>query len=441
MWVNHLWTPTPGVQITERSINDIIQRNYANGPPMRLPHPLVVAVTEDGESIMNHKGAMRLVSPCEYTHAALKACYRDVAANKGDQIVRQWKHAFQSAQFVFVKLEEAMLSMYAFQLREDALAESTQVAWTAIQRVQMVIREKHVMEARGGKVTAARLAAAFSKGVRLASTSEPMSPAFVDAALTIEARVLCSEAARSAVNFLEDTYGIAGPFNSVYKLQAVVNRCKTTTAIEWTMSSLVDSLRMGFLEVGDFSVAKLNKEHCDMCLLKQGFHSHFLVRFLDCNQVDADAKAKARTVLATHASVRKMLTGYPDQPPPEISWQAAEKPSTIKFIELVEAGSRRCLMLGGGPETPKRLQREAAVITVSQQSRVAKSELNMTGRIQLFEEGSCYCCRISSCTAATQPALRILALQRRVHGRASCSATATMGPCGRACGITRASMM
>ena len=164
-WVNHLWTPVPGVNINERSVNSIIERHFSEGPPAKLPHALHVAVTDSNCTIMTFKGNMRAVSPCEFAHAALKACYRDIVNGKGDQVMRQWRAAFLGTEFVFVRLEENQLAMHAFQLREDRLAEGMQVGWTAMQRVQMVIREKHATDASAGKVSSARLATIFSTSV------------------------------------------------------------------------------------------------------------------------------------------------------------------------------------------------------------------------------------------------------------------------------------
>ena len=87
-WINHLWMPTPGVQISQRSINDSMAKHYSNGPPFQLPHELhAVAAGPDG-SITRHRGALRTVSPIELGRTA------------------------------FIKLAEAHASFHSFQLRE-----------------------------------------------------------------------------------------------------------------------------------------------------------------------------------------------------------------------------------------------------------------------------------------------------------------------------------
>ena len=201
----------------------------------------------------------------------------------------------------------------------------------------MIVREKHLLESRGGRCTAAKLAAHFSSKVKLARSSEPITSSFVDASLTIESRVLCLDMARTALEHLDDSCGVSSPLNSVYKLQVVVDRAKTPKGIEWVFVAMVDSLRMGWVDASEFTVAKMKKETVDVYLLKSGFHAFLLVDFLDRHPFDNAAKATIRGVLADHTNVRKRICNYPEMPPADLSWQSAEKPSTVKYIELVEA--------------------------------------------------------------------------------------------------------
>ncbi|MFM7983529.1 MAG: hypothetical protein ACKPKO_29805, partial [Candidatus Fonsibacter sp.] len=75
-WANHMWTPTPGVKVSRRSIDDVIEHHYKCDLPGKLPHPMVIGIIEDKCPVMEMKGALRKVSPCEFAHAALKACYQ-----------------------------------------------------------------------------------------------------------------------------------------------------------------------------------------------------------------------------------------------------------------------------------------------------------------------------------------------------------------------------
>ena len=93
---------------------------------------------------------------------------------------------------------------------------------------------------------------------------------------------------------------------------------------------------MGFLEVGDCSVKKLNKELCALALLKRGFHEYFLTDFVDKHPFPLNAKTTIRNVLANHEMVRKKLSSYPGDPPVELSWQSTQQASTVQLLELIE---------------------------------------------------------------------------------------------------------
>jgi hypothetical protein len=201
----------------------------------------------------------------------------------------------------------------------------------------MVIREKHALENKGMKISAIKLSTHFLSSVQTASSSENMSASFIDAALTIESRILTSAVAREILNIMDSKYGMHGPLNSVYKLQAIINRARTPSLIEWCMTSLADSIAMGFLEPGECSIKKLEKVHCDVSMMKHQFHEYLLGPYLDEKGFPTASKAKARAVLCSHASVRSQLTNYPIEPQVEISWQAAVPASLTKFCEFVES--------------------------------------------------------------------------------------------------------
>lgn len=339
-WVNVMATPTAGVQINMENIDQIISQTMpASGPPDKLMQPLVVVVPEAKYDPEQHFGAMKLASPLEFVLAALKACARDVQKGLADADARKWKHVFQTVQMDFVFLAEAIVPMYAFHLREQYLQAGESVGWSMLQRVQMIIREKHSLEVRAGgkKCSAARLSAVFSNSVRLAASSEKMSAAVIDIALTIESRVLSIDACRAMLEEMDQRWGLRGPFDSVYKLQALINKAKTPATIRWVMASLFDSLRMGILEVGDFSVKKLEKEWCPLAIMKNQFHEYLLSTFLDSHNFSIEGKTKLREVFADHASVRRMVAAYPDSGRSvELAWQGFLPPSITRVSELIE---------------------------------------------------------------------------------------------------------
>ena len=95
-----------------------------------------------------------------------------------------------------------------------------------------------------------------------------MSASFIDCALTINRRVLTIPACAELLRAMDDDYGTRGPFDSVFKIQTIINRSKTPSAIAWVLECVVDQLRMQQLGVGDFSTRKLDSLHCPVAMVK-----------------------------------------------------------------------------------------------------------------------------------------------------------------------------
>lgn len=88
-----------------------------------------------------------------------------------------------------------------------------------MQQIQMVIREKWSLEHGKGSVSSSKLSAYFTENVAMAKQSEKFTPSFIDAALTIEKRILSQPSCKAILDYWDDAEGIAGPFNSAYKLK------------------------------------------------------------------------------------------------------------------------------------------------------------------------------------------------------------------------------
>ena len=334
-WANLLFTPTPGVAVNLTNVEHLAFKNYGVGAPDRLTFTMTVNIPDDKYNPGDHKGALVIVSPIEIPMAAILACYRDIKKSCPDAQLQKWKEAFRNVQFDFVKVPENSTSLYAFHMREKMLDEGESVGWTALQRVQLVIRERHSLKLAGRDVSAPKLAAHFSR-VTLARSSEKLKAGFIDCAATVEDRVLSIDSCAAILSSLDSLYGVRGPFNSVYKLQSVINKSKTPAMIAWVLTSLVDALKMTWLDVGDFTVKKLETTLCPLAIMKYQCHKYFLTVFLDTHPFKAVCKKRIREVFADHAAVRNCLAPYPNAPPGELAWLGNLPDSTRKLSDLIE---------------------------------------------------------------------------------------------------------
>jgi hypothetical protein len=336
-WVCLTTSPTAGVQINMSDIDRVVKTSFGGGGPSPLLQSIGIGVSQADFDPMAHKGALKVVSPIEFIHGAIKACFNDLCNDASDASVQDWKHFFMSVQIDFYRVPENLMSFLSFHLREQLFEAGETVMWTMLQRVQMVIREKHILESKGGKASASKVASVFLSHVKLATNSDAISVAFVDSSLTIHDRILGNAACQKVLLSLDSEFGLQSPLNSVYKLQALIDRAKTQPAIEFVLSSLMDSLKMGTIETGDFSVKKLKGHIVDLHLLKYRFHTHFLTMFMDTHPFPLAVKEKVRSIFVDHATVRKSLTNYPSGQPIELAWQAALPQSAVFFIQLIES--------------------------------------------------------------------------------------------------------
>lgn len=91
-----------------------------------------------------------------------------------------------------------------------------------------------------------------------AKTSERISAAFVDSAVTIYKRVFSLPAALEAIVWCDENLASnVNPFQSIYVLQSIVDRAQTPERIAWAIPGLLDHYRMELIDKGAFSVAKL----------------------------------------------------------------------------------------------------------------------------------------------------------------------------------------
>ena len=333
-WMNHLWSPTPGVAVSWRAVSDLVSRHFPEGksPPSQLPFDFTVIVQDKPFDVLEHRGNLRCVSPCEQAFATLVACSRDL--DKGDQIVREWRRCFQSVTVNFVHQSFAKAGLVAFQLRENPLIDAEHVTWTTLQRVQMVIRERNAL----GLNTVPKVVAHF-KEIKLAQSSEQLSASFIEAAMVVEKRIFAHQPTKTILEEWDNLCGMNGPFNSVFKLQAIVERSKTIDNIHWVIASLSDSVHMGILTPGSVTVGALRAHLCHLAMLKQGLLHHLLYTWLDQGPFSSLAKTTCRARLATHEEVRRSITPCPiaGAPAVDMSWASTQQISTMKFVQLVES--------------------------------------------------------------------------------------------------------
>ena len=94
----------------------------------------------------------------------------------------------------------------------------------------------------------ARSLAEHFSSVVMAKSSETLSATFIDAACTVHARLLSLPGVMNILEFWDDKAGLQSPFNSIWKLETIIHKCKTSDKIAWTLKCISDAMTMGFIE-------------------------------------------------------------------------------------------------------------------------------------------------------------------------------------------------
>lgn len=221
---------------------------------------------------------------------------------------------------------------------------------TAFQRIFEVELFRQHKESSLGKQSAASLAQLWVDNVRVSPGSEQFSPAFIDDSLTVYQRALSKEPIRAAVTLCDQEYGHQSPFNSVYKMAAIVKKAVSSEKIEWAYLAVTDLVRGGLLNHDDLSVRSIQgsggqRGLVELLVLKRTMLQHFLSEVLDGMNFLPAVKAALREKLASHVAYRKFVNPLKHRNEPteedegskvDMSWKAGWPASADLMLALIE---------------------------------------------------------------------------------------------------------
>jgi len=98
-WQDWLNSPSPGVPVSRRAVDEYI--NYYFAKPGRMPHDIVIAIAGTHVNPLHAAGALSRVSPDEPVYAWLLAAARDIDAGLP---MDGWVHSALTVTFTFRQL-------------------------------------------------------------------------------------------------------------------------------------------------------------------------------------------------------------------------------------------------------------------------------------------------------------------------------------------------
>ena len=141
-----------------------------------------------------------------------------------------------------------------------------------------------------------KIAGMYSKNVKLAKSTEPISVSFVTAAIITFKRILSNPSNQAILSYLDANYTLVDkhPIKSMYTLLAICDRASTPTKINFGLEGLVDGYRMDYFNIGEFTQAKLRDARQSMVSvlnLKFDARTYLLGDWLDGMNLNPQCKA------------------------------------------------------------------------------------------------------------------------------------------------------
>ncbi len=347
-WHDLTWMVNHRVPIRDEQIQSIQRFHYPPmDPPVSNPFDVTIALDDANFDVQSHLGALQAVCPEECRHALLFSLTDAIVQGAPEDILRRWRTPVLSTTFVFEAVAPGEARYWTAQnLREAMVEKGLSVKLSLRQRIIDVCGFKHDYETKyGTTISSSGLAKLYQKKMKYARSTEHVSVAWIDSAVTLNTRVFSVKEAEEILIWA-DSYFIKesdNPLGLIYAFQAIVDRGQTGPKIVNALKCLYDGYRMGFIELGEFACAKLKdyrRSYVEIASMKQSTKIWLLEEWMPGLQVKAIYKEKAHTMFQDFASVRAHLAPYPDKngdtDAVDTTWQASWDQSGVQMFDIIE---------------------------------------------------------------------------------------------------------
>ena len=311
-WCRFDFSPNPGVPIRMTAIEQLIEFYFAKPGPM--PRPVVITINDLGADPLTQRGALRAISPEEIRCAMLFAIARDVARDAPLEDLKAWRcHVLSTTtQFVYHATNDDMY-FAACQLRENMGQDHDSMYRTALQRVYEIARfRESQLKVHGPAAGTAQAVFRAYERAKTAGKQQPYSLAAIDSSLTIMARLLSIPSVQTRLLDADAWNRGDNPFDSVYKLEAILRKGKDASGITWLVDMLwyVVQHKSKPIDSEDLSLCGLrgkktngNRGYLDVLLFKKDCIPYLLDNLprelgLDPSWFTSTARTKMETVVA-----------------------------------------------------------------------------------------------------------------------------------------------
>ena len=343
-WLDFMWSATPGVPLRASAIEHMSKTLFKEPTRMDGVH---IAVTGPEFRPLEHKGALKRVSPEEVTGAIVLAIARDIKNSEPDAVLQRWRQCVLCTSATFKVPTAPDRYWYALQMRETHSTMHLAVHRSTFQRLHEISRlMRRLRESTpAAEVTSAMIAKAYAENLKMApGSAAAVTLNFVDCCATITNKLLDNTDTAWCLQDLDERSALTGdpnPFDSHSRLQAIIDKCRAnnTVQLSWVVQGIWCHWRRGnvkFLSITDIkgSPQTGNRGLADLLLFKQQLKSVFLAKAASMFPESADWFSI--TVSSTAESFKSWSDAEDSS---DKAWRAGRPPAEVKclafFADLV----------------------------------------------------------------------------------------------------------
>ncbi len=319
-WLDVTFIAMCGVPLRARAASE-----WVSSPAFddcRFQPVIEVAVVGEASTYnpLEHKGALKRMSPPEQFFGLIMRVHRDIQEEKPTEVLKRWRKCFLdiTARFICVKTREDMW-WHEFNARELLGSQYETMCQTTYQKLCGLLKmiEDRASEMGKEAATQAKIVQLYESRARLAISGRgtavrETAESFIREAFSIK-EMFERPAVHAAIKELDTSFGHSSPLNSVYKLGNIKKACQTLDMIEWTVLALKDNIFASVEAILNVSLndMKPGKTKCiPKCyVLKKQLLEH-LLRKAD-EMYPTKVSGKMNDIFASHGAYRQLFRPLP----------------------------------------------------------------------------------------------------------------------------------
>ena len=246
-------------------------------------------------------------------------------------------------------------------LREEYVVDFQQLASTALQYIEQIIKYKTRQEAiLSSQLSAEAIAEGYRKKAKMANGSEAITKEFVANALVVHRELLSIRKVSEVMKRAEETWGQQNPFNSVNKLRLTLSKLRAFLT-EFTVTGrtlTLDKMAVWFVEyvvdqgqvltatganLDDLGFSSTNLKAQEgstranfvwMVCYKYVCLHYLLGEWLDSLAIPAEIKQEIRCIFENHTSYRQHFALQPGEE--DLLWQGGWPGSGVRCASIIQ---------------------------------------------------------------------------------------------------------